>query len=159
MGTHIKASHVFLDNPAQKKEEALAFLSEKAVELGVAGDKESVLESFLARESLESTGMVDGFAIPHAKSDSIEVASVLVVRFASGIDDWSSLDGKSVKAAIALLVPSSEAGTTHLKLLAKTAVLLMDEDFRRFVNASDDPSAIADRINEGFEDDESRHQG
>lgn len=154
MSDFMQASHVFLDNPAATVEEALTFLSEKAVELGIADDASAVLDAFHKREEEGSTGMVNGFSIPHAKSDAIKSASVIVVKFANEIDDWETMDEEKIKIAISLLVPGAEAGTTHLKLLSKVAVMLMQEDFREAVKASEDPEAIAALINENLEDDE-----
>ena len=154
MSDFMQASHVFLDNPAATVEEALTFLSEKAVELGIADDASAVLDAYHKREEEGSTGMVNGFSIPHAKSDAIKSASVIVVKFANEIDDWETMDEEKIKIAISLLVPGAEAGTTHLKLLSKVAVMLMQEDFRETVKASSDPEAIAALINENLEDDE-----
>jgi PTS system fructose-specific IIA component len=150
MSDFVKASHVFLDNPATSCDEALAFLSDKAEELGIGTDAASILDAFKAREAEGSTGMMGGFAIPHAKSTAIDVASVEVVKF-SGDLDWTTMDDKPIRVAIALLIPDSEAGTTHLKLLSKVAVMLMHEDFCKSVLASDDPDQIAGIINEGLD--------
>ena len=65
-----------------------------------------------------------------------------------------TMDEEKIKTAISVLVPGAEAGTTHLKLLSKVAVMLMQEDFRETVKASNDPEAIAALINENLEDDE-----
>ena len=154
MSDFMQASHVFLDNPATTVEEALVFLSEKAVELGIDDDAAAVLEAYHKREEEGSTGMVNGFSIPHAKSDAIKSASVIVVKFTNEIEDWETMDEEKIKTAISLLVPGAEAGTTHLKLLSKVAVMLMQEDFRETVKASNDPEAIAALINENLEDDE-----
>lgn len=147
MSEFIEASHVFLDSPAQDVGQALDFLSSKAVELGIASDKQEVKKAFEERESEGTTGMLDGFAIPHAKCDAIHKASVIIVKFANDMA-WESLDGKPIKVAISLLVPSAEAGTTHIQLLSKVAVMLMDENFRKQVLASSDKQAIASLINE-----------
>jgi PTS system fructose-specific IIA component len=150
MSEFIEASHVFLDSPAQDVGQALDFLSSKAVELGIASDKQEVKKAFEERESEGTTGMLDGFAIPHAKCDAIHKASVIIVKFANDMA-WESLDGKPIKVAISLLVPSAEAGTTHIQLLSKVAVMLMDENFRKQVLASSDKQAIASLINERLE--------
>jgi len=152
MGNFVQASHVFLNTPAATRQEALEFLSAKAVEVGLANDAAAVLDAFVAREALESTGMLEGFAIPHAKSEAITDAAVFIAKFAAPIDDWKTMDGSSVQVAIALLVPDGEAGTTHLQLLSKTAVLLMDAEFRTFVTGSEDAEAIAERVNAGLTD-------
>ena len=66
--------------------------------------------------------------------------------------DWPSFDGKPVDVAIALLVPDDEAGTVHIRLLSKTAVLLKKDEFKALVRGTDDPQAIADAVNAGIED-------
>ena len=143
----LKASHVFLDNPATTVEETFAFLADRAVELGIADDATAVLNAFRKREKEGSTGMVNGFAIPHAKSSAIKAPAVIVVKYAGCVAEWDSMDGEPISVAISLLIPDSEVGTTHIKLLSKTAVMLTDADFRDFLKCSDDACAIAERIN------------
>ncbi|EUB30509.1 fructose PTS transporter subunit IIA [Olsenella uli] len=150
MSDFVQASHVFLDNPAKTVDEALAFLSAQAVALGIAEDERAVLDAFKAREAEGTTGMMEGFAIPHAKSETIKQASVMVVKFAGDVE-WESMDGKPIRVAIALCVPGGEAGTTHLQLLSKVAVMLMDEKFRNETLADVDTASIAARINSGLD--------
>ena len=150
MSDFVQASHVFLNNPAKNVEEALEFLSAQAVKLGIADDEKAVLDAFKAREAEGTTGMMEGSAIPHAKADAVKKAAVLVVKFAGDVE-WESMDNKPIKVAIALCVRGGEAGTTHLKLLCKVAVMLMDESFRQDVLAADDPEVIAKRINDGLD--------
>ncbi len=149
MSDFVKVSHVYLNNSSANVDEALAFLSDKAVELGIAEDRDAVLAAFKEREAEGTTGMMGGFAIPHAKSDAIKDAAILVVKFAGDVE-WESMDGKPIHVAIALLVPGGEAGTTHLKLLSKVAVLLMDDAFRSAVLAAAAADAIADAVNKGL---------
>lgn len=143
MQDFVKAENVFIDNEAATINEALEFLSRKAVALGIARDADAVLEAFKAREEMGTTGMMNGFAIPHAKSAAITEAAVLVIKFKEPITDWESLDGEPIGVGIALLVPDGEAGTTHIKLLSQVAVLLMRDNFRSSVLASSDPAEIA----------------
>ena len=146
MSDFVKASNVFLDNPATTVDEALDFISGKAVELGLANDKQAVLEAFKAREGEGTTGMMGSFAIPHAKSAAITDAAVIVVKFAGDVA-WESMDKKPIRVAIALLIPDAEAGTTHLQILSKVAIMLMDEEFRSQTLEDGDPASIALRIN------------
>lgn len=146
----VKASQVFLDNPATDVDEALEFLAEKATELGVANDKQAVLAALKAREAEGTTGMMSGFAIPHCKSDAVLKASVLVVKFAGDVA-WDTMDGQPIKVAISLLVPDGEVGITFLRMLSQVAVMLMSEEFRNKVLATDDPEAISAYINEGID--------
>lgn len=148
MSGFVKAAHVFTHHGARTKEDALAFLSNKAIELGLSKDEAGVLRSFHAREEEGTTGMLNGFAIPHAKTDAIDEAGVFIVKFENAIEDWGSLDGEPIRIAIALLIPDSQANTTHIKLLSKIAVMLMDEAFQSFLNDCDDTAEIAEAINE-----------
>ena len=94
-----------------------------------------------------ATGMMEGFAIPHAKSDAITEAAVIVVKDESGVTGWDTIDGAPVNVAIALLDPGAQAGTPPHTLLSKVAEALMDEDFRATVKGSTDAAEIAKTIN------------
>lgn len=144
-----KASHVFLNVPASDVDEALEFFAGKAIELGIADNKEAVLTAMRNREAEGTTGMMAGFAIPHGKSTEIDHADVMVAKFAGDVA-WDSMDGEPIKVAIALLVPDNEAGTTYLRMLSQIAVELMNEDFRNKVLATDDAEVIAALVNEGL---------
>lgn len=143
----VKVENVFVAEDFASRDEALSFVSNQAVKAGVASDADAVMNAFLAREAEGTTGMMEGFAIPHAKSDAINEAAVIVVKDESGVTGWDTMDGAPVNVAIALLIPGAQAGTTHLKILSKVAEALMDEDFRATVKGSTDVAEIAKTIN------------
>lgn len=143
----VKVENVFVAEDFASRDEALSFVSNQAVKAGIAGDADAVMNAFLAREAEGTTGMMEGFAIPHAKSDAITEAAVIVVKDESGVTGWDTMDGAPVNVAIALLIPGAQAGTTHLKILSKVAEALMDEDFRAAVKGSTDAAKIAKTIN------------
>lgn len=143
----VKVENVFVAENFASRDEALSFVSNQAVKAGVADDADAVMNAFLAREAEGSTGMMEGFAIPHAKSDAITDAAVIVVKDDSGVTGWDTMDGAPVNVAIALLIPGAQAGTTHLKILSKVAEALMDEGFRATVKGSTDAAEIAKMIN------------
>lgn len=143
----VKVENVFVAEDFASRDEALSFVSNQAVKAGVANDADAVMNAFLAREAEGTTGMMEGFAIPHAKSDAISEAAVIVVKDESGVTGWDTMDGAPVNVAIALLIPGAQAGTTHLKILSKVAEALMDEDFRVTVKGSTDAAEIAKTIN------------
>lgn len=151
MSDFVRAENVFVGQSLQTREDVLRFIADRAVELGVADDADVVYDAFVAREEMGETGMTDGFAVPHAKSTAITQACVLVVKN-DHVIDWPSFDDKPVDIMIALLVPDGEAGTTHIKLLSKTAVLLMKDEFKALVRGTDDPKAIAEAVEAGIED-------
>lgn len=143
----VKVENVYVAENFASRDEALSFVSNQAVKAGVADDADAVMNAFLAREAEGSTGMMEGFAIPHAKSDAITDAAVIVVKDDSGVTGWDTMDGAPVNVAIALLIPGAQAGTTHLKILSKVAEALMDEGFRATVKGSTDAAEIAKTIN------------
>ena len=143
----VKVENVFVAENFASRDEALSFVSNQAVKAGVADDADAVMNAFLAREAEGTTGMMEGFAIPHAKSDAITDAAVIVVKDDSGVTGWDTMDGAPVNVAIALLIPGAQAGTTHLKILSKVAEALMDEGFRATVKGSTDAAEIAKTIN------------
>lgn len=144
----VKVENVFVAEDFTSRDEALGFVSNQAVKAGIASDADAVMNAFLAREAEGTTGMMEGFAIPHAKSDAITEAAVIVVKDESGVTGWDTMDGAPVNVAIALLIPGAQAGTTHLKILSKVAEALMDEDFRATVKGSADAAEIAKTIND-----------
>lgn len=142
---------VYFNNSAKNTAEAIEFLSAQAVELGITDDKDAILAAFNEREAQGPTGMTGGFALPHAKSTAVKDVAVVVVKFADNVE-WESMDGSDVKAAIAIFVPDDEATTTHLKVLAQIAALLMQPDFCDLVHDSDDEAEIVAALEEGLAD-------
>ena len=151
MSQFVTEKSVFVNQNLESREALLRFVSDKAAEFGITDNADAVYDAFMAREAMGETGMTDGFAVPHAKSDDIKDAAVIVVKNAAPLE-WPSFDEKPVDVAIALLVPGGEAGTTHIKLLSKTAVLLMRDEFKNLVHGTDDAAAIARAINAGIDE-------
>lgn len=143
----VKPEQVFVGESFASRDELLTFVSKKAVEQGIAQDADELMSAFIAREDMGTTGMTDNFAIPHAKSTTVTNAAVMAIK-TSDIAGWETLDQKPVEVAIALLIPDTEAGTTHLKLLSKVAEALMDDEFRSAVKGTDDAATIAKLIND-----------
>ena len=118
------------------KEAVFEYLADIVVQGGYATDKRAVFTALKNRESEGTTGMMDGFAIPHAKSPVIMKPVVAVLTLQKGID-WDSMDGLPARFIVALFIPEDEAGTTHLQLLSKLARLLMRQEFKqRFEEAA-----------------------
>lgn len=143
----ITKDHIFLNQTQTSKKEVFQFLADKAADLGIAAAAQPVLEALELRESEGTTGMMDGFAIPHAKSLAITQPSVMIVSFSQGVE-WDSLDGQPIRYAIALFIPEGEAGTTHLQLLSKIARMLMKQEFKERFAAAQTPAALQELVTE-----------
>src|SRR3712207_8290314 len=99
----IKVGQVF-----QSQEEVFQNLSEMIVQAGYATDERAVYEALKLRESEGTTGMMDGFAIPHAKCSAIQRSSVVVLKLDQGVE-WQSMDGELIRYVVALFIPEKEA--------------------------------------------------
>jgi fructose-specific phosphotransferase system IIA component len=91
-------------------------------------DTEAGLEKILDRERMMSTGIGDGLAIPHAKSEVMKQSRVAFGRVHRGID-FDALDGKPVHL-IFLLVGPPDSASLHVKILALIARLSRKPEFR-----------------------------
>jgi len=85
-------------------------------------DEKDVLRSLEEREVVQSTGIGDGLALPHAIVPGVDGAVLFVVHLETPID-FAALDGQPVDL-IFLLVSPPDGAKLHLRLLARLARLL-----------------------------------
>ena len=85
-------------------------------------------EILLERESLGSTGIAEGVAIPHGKSKDVDKFLASFGRSLPGID-FQSLDGKPTHLFSLLINPENSA-EMHLKILAQISRPMKDPPFR-----------------------------
>ena len=140
----IEDNYIFL-NEDYKSQELLSFIAAKAEELNICDTKEGLLEDLLAREAEFSTGLQDGFAIPHARSSHVKKVSVFFIRNKSVLD-WETLDDSEVHYLFALLVPKENEGNIHLQMISKLATCLLEEDFKDKIKSTSDKSELKDYI-------------
>lgn len=91
-------------------------------------NKETVLNDLLERESIMSTGMQDGIALPHTKTAGIDHLVSAVGMKKEGVD-FNSLDKKLSTIFVITLVPKVFS-YPYLQYLAEIAGFLMDEENR-----------------------------
>ena len=138
----------------QHKEEVIRELVELLVRAGSIKEKDShkLVQILMKRESLGSTGIGQGVAIPHGKSDCV---TKLVAAFGvspTGVN-FDSLDGEPVTLFFLLVAPEDSAGP-HLKALARISRLLKDKHFRDSLRAARDENILVKIVRD---EDERRH--
>ena len=141
----IEDNYIFLNEDYKSKQELLSFIAAKAEELNICDTKEGLLEDLLAREAEFSTGLQDGFAIPHARSSHVKRVSVFGIRNRSDLD-WETLDDSEVHYLFALLVPKVNEGNIHLQMISKLATCLLEDDFKDKIKSTSDKSELKDYI-------------
>jgi fructose-specific phosphotransferase system IIA component len=98
-------------------------------------DRDLALQDVFRREQSMSTGMQDGIALPHAKTDGVNEMAVAVGIKKEGID-FDSMDGQKTKIFILTVSPKKTSGP-HIQFLAAVSSLLKDEEIRQqVINAS-----------------------
>lgn len=100
-----------------------------------------VLEAVIERERLGSTGVGDGVAIPHARTELVDRVCGVFARLKTPVD-FDAVDGQPADLVFLLLAPE-DAGAEHLKALAQISRLFRREDVRRAVRAAPDADAIS----------------
>lgn len=94
-------------------------------------DKAALLQAVMDREAQMSTGMSNGIAIPHGKTD---VLSSLYAAMAVSMEavDFQSLDKQPAQIFAMTVSPPSASGD-HLQFLAEVSRILSDEDTRQHI--------------------------
>jgi len=117
------------DLRAETKEGVLREMSEVAASGIPSLSAQSLTSILMERESLGSTGIGDGVAIPHGKVPGLTGLLAVFGRSRAGVQ-FHSLDGKPAHLFFLVVAPEQSAGM-HLKALARISRLLKDARFRR----------------------------
>ncbi len=101
----------------------------KAMRLPEEVDREELLRVLIARETLASTGVGDGIAIPHVRNPIVlhVPRPTITLCFLERPVEFGALDGKPVHSLFMLVSPTVRA---HLQLLSRLAFALHDTAFR-----------------------------
>jgi fructose-specific phosphotransferase system IIA component len=133
-----------LDLQASEKQDILKELVDVLADVKDIGDKKLILKALLERESLGSTGIGQGIAIPHGKTDKVkELISVLAIS-KKGVN-FEALDGEPVYIFFLLVAPKDAAGP-HLKALAQISRMLRDTYFCDLLRRCESTEQVYDLI-------------
>lgn len=143
-------NYIRLNMDVSSKNDALGKIAMFAKNIGIINNVQEVYKALISREKESTTGFQDGFAIPHARTDSILKPSVLFVSFKKGID-WQSLDKKPTKCAFVLLIPT-KVSNMHLDVLSKISTALMNKNFVEKIIKSESITEIYETVSSYLED-------
>ena len=130
----LKKQGIALNAKVSSKDEAIDKLVNLMDASGNLNDKKEYKNKVLERESLSTTGIGDGIAIPHAKTKAVKNPGLSSMVVKDGVD-YDSLDGAPAKLFFMIAAPES-ANNLHLEVLARLSTILMDESFREsLINA------------------------
>ena len=131
---------ICLDLKGATKEAILAEMVDLLVASGHIRDRDAVLKAVLEREKRMSTGMQNGIAIPHGKTDSVDclVAALGIKR---GGVDFGALDGQPSNVFVMTVSPDSRTGP-HIQFLAEISRPLNDASVRAKLLAATSPDEV-----------------
>jgi len=134
--------NIFMDEKFADKKELFHFLALKAELLGIANDPAALEQALLQRELEFSTGIQEGFAIPHAKAFCVKYPSVIYVNCRQPLK-WQTFDGSDVEHIFCLLVPEKNESTEHIAILSHLATCIMETEFRTYIKQEKNSGKIA----------------
>lgn len=125
----LKTSGIELNGNPATKQEAIDEMVKLMVKSGNIADEAEYKRCVLARETEGTTGIGEGVAIPHAKTEAVKAAGLSAMVIKNGVD-YDSLDDQPVYLIFLIAAPNTTENI-HLDVLGRLSVLLMDDTFRR----------------------------
>ena len=112
---------------SKTKGEIIRELIEILKDAGQITEIETVYEAVLKREQLGSTGLENGIAVPHAKTDAVKSITISIGIAPNGVD-FDALDGKSSYLFFLMLAPTDKSGP-HIEILSEIARITQSRSF------------------------------
>ena len=141
------------------KEDAINRLVELMAVSGNIADLKTYKQCVKKREEEGSTGIGEGVAIPHAKTDAVISPGIAAMVVKEGCD-YGALDGLPTHLFFLIAAPDTD-DNIHLDVLGRLSVLLMDQSFRQnLINAKsvDGFRMLIDQAEQGKMEEEGEQQ-
>ena len=117
-----------INGVANSKNEVIDKMVDLMTKNGNINDKEKYKQAVLKREEEVTTGIGEGIAIPHGKSDAVSKPGLSAMVVPNGVE-FNSLDGQPAKLLFLIAAPNTK-DNVHLDVLSRLSTLLMDTEFR-----------------------------
>ena len=140
----LSADSTLVDLKGEAKVDIIAELVDTLAVGDAISDRDKVLQAVLEREKIMSTGIGDGIAIPHGKSDAVEKLVAALGTQRRGVD-FEALDGEPAYVFFLLVSPANVSGP-HIKALARISRLLKNDDFKKKLIAAETAAEIIEII-------------
>lgn len=124
----LPSSAMMPDIQGTTREQILTQMSRHTVALGWLKESEELANTLMERESLGSTGIGQGVAIPHGRLKNLDNIHLIFARSQEAIP-FDAIDGNPVRLFFLIVSPLDD-GNDHLLLLARIARLMRNSDIR-----------------------------
>lgn len=145
----LKPEAIIMKMKSKEKIAVLKELVDHMIGNELVEDGEEFQKALAKRENLESTGIGDGIAIPHARTDAVKGLILAFARSEQGVD-FSAIDGKP-SHLIFLIASPVDKKSEYIMALAKLSRLLRKRDVRRLLKDADNPNEILNIIKKNEE--------
>lgn len=144
----LSPDRIALDAKPRDKTQTLRLLADRLAGPGSGPSATAIAAALTARETLGSTGLGRGFALPHARIEGLDRFTGAILRLARPID-FAAIDGAPVDLVFGLLIPAgNDAGA--IATLAAIARLGRDpavtDRLRRSRDAAEVLAALTTRL-------------
>jgi fructose PTS system EIIBC or EIIC component len=127
------------------KTEVIRALAAQVAEAGRTHDPDRLTQDALAREAQSATGLPGGIAIPHCRTEAVQVPTLAFARL-SPATDFGAKDGP---ADLAFLIAAPAGGdATHLKVLTQLARALVKKNFTDGLREAATPDEVVELVND-----------
>ena len=123
----LKPEGIKIGGSATDKMDAINQMVDLMSKEGNITDKAKYKAAVLAREQESTTGIGDGIAIPHAKTDAVKAPGLAAMTLPNGVD-YEAPDGEPSDIIFLIAAPNTKENV-HLEVLSRLSMLLMDDDF------------------------------
>lgn len=147
----ISRNRIIPELVATDKQAILAELAAHLAETEPTVTKDELERVLVDRESLASTAIGQGVAIPHGKLPQVSEIVACLGRAKNGVD-FDSVDGKPTYLFFVMVAPENSSGA-HLKALARISRVFKDEDFKQrlmVAGGADDMLELIDREDQKY---------
>lgn len=120
---------------------ALEEMVQRLVDTGWVKSKNLVMETLNKRETLGSTGIGKGVAIPHCRTLAVSDIHVVVGISSEGVE-YGSIDKKKVHLLFLIVAPPQEESNLYLPLLGRIVEMLRETKKRRELMKATEYSAF-----------------
>lgn len=118
------------DLKATTREESLSELADLFVESKRVRSKQIVMEMLGKRETLGSTGIGKGVAIPHGRTTAALDVQIAFGKSEAGIE-FNAVDKKPVKLIFVVIAPPHDQNNRYLPVLGKLVEILHEASNRK----------------------------
>ena len=133
----------------KSKDELFHYVASLLSNAGYITDEDSYVKALYVREGEGSTYMGNGMVMPHGRSDAVKKPGISICRFAPM--KYEGEEEELAEYAVALAIPSTTKSEEYMRILAKVACLMLDEDVVKIVRYEMDAKKIMDTLLSGIQ--------